>query len=127
MNNASFKIGPFDLAALRKFGELHGTNGKIHTDPVFADASPTQGIVVQGTLVMAAIISAANCLNAHKAPKETTYDAKFVAMVRLGEVLNLEFSRAEQKSNNEGEVWDYTCSRENGERVVVGNIIFNNH
>jgi acyl dehydratase len=49
------EIGPISQAQINSFGQLAGTFGKIHTDPVWAAQTPLGGVIVQGMLVLSPI------------------------------------------------------------------------
>lgn len=105
---------------INRFGALHGTTGKTHTDPEYARQSVFGGVIVQGALVMAPIFDMCEELFGAIASERTDVEAKFVAFTRPGDVVSVQFDVV--KNTDELVELSYSCALPDGKKVVIGTI-----
>jgi acyl dehydratase len=109
-------------AQINCFGELHGTNGRTHTDPEYANASAFGGVIVQGALIMAPIFDICRCIVGAGADVHMEVETKFVAFSRPGELILV---RVEVVAFTSDQIdLSYTCSTTEGKTVQVGTVFF---
>lgn len=113
-------LKPATQENINRFGALHGTTGRTHTDPEFARQSVFGGVIVQGALVMAPIFDMCTELFGPAASERTEVEAKFVAFTRPGDVVSVQFDVV--KNTAERVELSYSCSLPDGKKVVVGTI-----
>jgi len=121
-----FKTGDIFRSAARgaaqedinRFGALHGTTGKTHTDPEYAAKSVFGGVIVQGALVMAPVVDMAAELLGAGWYDGCEIEAKFVAFTRPGDAVDVEFEVMRSEPG-----WlelAYACMLPDGKKVQVG-------
>lgn len=123
-----FKVGDKFRSAARgaeqedinRFGALHGTTGRTHTDPEYARNSVFGGVIVQGALVMAPVLNMAADLLGDAWLDGGEIEAKFVAFTRPGEAVDVAFEVT--RSEPEWLELAYACTLADGKKVQVGTI-----
>lgn len=105
---------------INRFGVLHGTTGKTHTDPEYALRNGFGGVIVQGALVMAPVMDMCSEILGDRWFDGCEIEAKFVAYTRPGDPVSVQF--VVQKSEPELVQLTYSCMLSNGKVVQVGTV-----
>ena len=113
-------LRPVTQEHINRFGALHGTTGRTHTDPEYARQSAFGGVIVQGALVMAPVFEMCTELFGAAWSERTDVEAKFVAFTRPGDAVSVQFDVV--KNTDERVELSYSCSLPDGKKVVIGNI-----
>ena len=102
------------------YGDLVGTNGAIHTDPVYAATTPQKKTIVQGMLVMAPLDVAMRCLvGEDRWIAGGVVETKIVGMTHPGEATTLELTVKEAGPDRAA----FTFTIKAGEKtVLVGDV-----
>ncbi|WP_454688129.1 MaoC/PaaZ C-terminal domain-containing protein [Achromobacter aloeverae] len=104
---------------VNRFGALHGTTGRTHTDPEYA-ARHFGGIIVQGALVMAPVMELCDRLLGEAWYQDSEIETKFVAFTRLGDVVTVTVDV--QESSPALLRLGYACALPDGKVVQAGTI-----
>ena len=87
------ELSPFTQDQVNAFGELMGTNGKIHTDPEYARGTPRGRTLVQGMLVLAPVEQVMSRLaGPSRWLAQGRIEAKIVGMTSPGDAAALELT-----------------------------------
>ncbi|PKO70703.1 MAG: hypothetical protein CVU22_00965 [Betaproteobacteria bacterium HGW-Betaproteobacteria-16] len=113
-------LRPATQENINRFGNLHGTTGKTHTDPEYARQSAFGGVIVQGALVMAPIFDICTELFGSASSERTEIEAKFVSFTRPGDAVSVQFDVV--KHSAESIELSYSCTLPDGKKVVIGTI-----
>ncbi|WP_153139267.1 MaoC family dehydratase [Paraburkholderia agricolaris] len=101
------------------YGALLGTNGPIHTDPVFARSTFLKGPVVQASLVTAPLHDAMSVLfGVDRWLRCGALDARFISYTRPGEATRVELLVTE--STPYATKLSFEIKKSDGTAVVVG-------
>jgi|SRR5690606_4913870 len=109
-----------EQSAINRFGELHGTTGKTHTDPEFALKNGFGGTIVQGAFVVAPIMEMGYQIFGESWFAGAQIESKFVSFTRPGDRVFVEFTVIENQVDQCR--IDYTCKLQDGKVVQVGSI-----
>lgn len=104
---------------INRFGALHGTTGRTHTDPEYAKLH-FGGVIVQGGLVMAPVLDIFESLLGAHWYEASDMDAKFVAITRPGDIVNVTLEVVERDA--ESIKIAYSCALQDGKVVQVGEV-----
>ncbi|WP_233236162.1 MaoC/PaaZ C-terminal domain-containing protein [Bordetella sp. LUAb4] len=102
------------------FGALHGTTGRTHTDPEYAQQH-FGGVIVQGALVMAPVMDLCDRVLGEAWYQNSEIETKFVAFTRLGDVVTVTLDV--QESSPTLLQLGYACTLPDGKVVQAGTII----
>lgn len=116
----SCRLRPARQEDLNRFGALHGTTGKTHTDPEYARSSVFGGVIVQGALVMAPVFDICGEILGPGWLERSEVEAKFVALTRPGDVVTVEIDVVRVRGQ-EAEL-AYACVLPDGKKVQVGTV-----
>lgn len=117
----SSAVSPITQENINRFGNLHGTNGRTHTDPEYANQSAFGGVIVQGALVMAPIFNICDELFSDVASKTIEIEAKFIGYTRPGDAVAVEITVT--KVQAQGVALEYACNLPSGKKVQAGTIV----
>ena len=114
-------IAPVAQSRVNAFGDLMGTNGRIHTDPDFARTTPLKGPVVQGGLIIAPVHDAlCRLVGRDRWLRHGRLDAKFISFTRPDEGARLDL--AVESASDAGVRFSFAITKTDGTKVVVGDI-----
>lgn len=104
---------------LDRFGNMLGTNGKIHNDEAFAKTTPAGGILVQGMLVLAPLHSVFCTLFGEDVwLSHGTIECKLIGGTHPNETVTYE---AEVTAVDPAQITlSYACTKGDGTKVAVG-------
>ena len=117
----SSRLRPARQEDLNRFGALHGTTGKTHTDPDYARSSVFGGVIVQGALVMAPVFDICAEILGPDWLERSDVEAKFVAFTRPGDVVTIEVEVV--RADGRGAELAYACVLPDGKKVQVGTVV----
>ena len=118
-DSCSIVIAGVSQEQINRFGELHGTNGRTHTDVEFAEASIFKGVIVQGTLVLAPVVEALKRIyGAHRWTRSGVLETKFTSFTRPQDRVTVEFTV--EAIDEAGMKIGYVCTKGGGEIVQIG-------
>jgi 3-hydroxybutyryl-CoA dehydratase len=109
-------------AQINEFGQLHGTNGKSHTDPEYAKNSVFGGVIVQGALVMAPLFDIFVDILGDDFLQHAAIETKFIAYTRPGDVIEVEVEV--MTAGPEGMDFTYSCALPDGKKVQIGSVAY---
>ena len=108
-----------DQDDINRFGALHGTTGRTHTDPEYAKQH-FGGVIVQGGLVMAPVLDIFESLLGAHWYEASDMESKFVAITRPGDIVNVTVEVVERDA--QAVRMTYSCALPDGKVVQVGEV-----
>jgi acyl dehydratase len=104
---------------LNRFGNMLGTNGKIHTDPEFAKTAPAGDVLVQGMLVLAPLHSVFCTLFGEDVwLTHGAMECKLIGATHPSEAITYDVEITAVEPNRV--TLDYSCIKANDTKVAVG-------
>ena len=118
-DSCSVVVAAVGQEKINRFGEVHGTNGRTHTDPEFAENSVFKGVIVQGTLVLAPVLEALKRIyGAKRWLAGGEIETKFTSFTRPYDVVTAVFEVKEV--GEAGMTIAYVCTKDDGTVVQMG-------
>jgi len=100
------------------FGRLHGTSGRIHTDPDYTRALGLGGTLVQGKLILASVQNVCRAILGNDDFARCAIEAKFVGHTHPDDTVSVQFEVQQAAPL----LMTYTCTLADGKVVQVGTV-----
>ena len=118
-DQCSVVIAAVSQEQINRFGEVHGTDGRTHTDPEFAKSSVFKGVIVQGALVLAPVLDALRRIyGAERWSNGGVVETKFTSFTRPQDEVTVTFTVEEVDGS--GMKLAYVCTKGDGGIVQAG-------
>jgi len=118
-DHCSIVIAAVVQEQINRFGEVHGTDGRTHTDPEYAENSVFKGVIVQGTLVLAPVLDALKRIyGAKKWSEGGVIETRFTSFTRPRDEVKVTFTVEEVDEG--GMKIAYVCTKADGSVVQSG-------